>query len=202
MSSIDVLKKTIADATEKLRSRDYWNGSIFEEVVELSNDERGKWGERTLFEWIRDLTDLNASWDEDKNIGNDDGVYDISIQREAGGKKTRIEVKTASRGTGKKSNWQHENLYAENKWDKLVFVDFEYSKIWVTILNYSDVTFDRRHPIFNTKPTLRNDQNDKYKWDFRDKQMNLGVSNGHTFCYDVESLDEEKFSSFLINKLS
>ena len=64
------------------------------------------------------------------------------------------------------------------------------------------MTFNSRHEIFGTKPTLRNDQNDKYKWDFRDKQVHLGVANGHTFCYDVMNPDYDAFSEFLTNKLA
>lgn len=200
MSSLTILKETISDSVLKLRQRNYWKGSIFEEIVQLSNDERGKWGEETLFKFIKALTPYNVEWDEDQNINNDDGVYDIWIVR-SDGTKIRIEIKTASRGTGKKSNWQHENIYSCDKWDKLVFIDFEYSKIWFTILDYSEVTFDSRHNIFGTKPTLRNDQNDKYKWDFRDKQAKLGVENNYTFCYDIENPDDTKLSEFLITKL-
>jgi hypothetical protein len=201
MSTLSILNETVSDAVYKLRQRNYWKGSFFEEIVQLSNDERGKWGEQTLFKFIKELTDYNVEWDEDQNINNDDGVYDLWINR-PDGTKIRIEVKTASRGTGNKSNWQHENLYSSEKWDKLVFIDFEYSAIWFTVLDYSEVTFDSRHDIFGTKPTLRNDQNDKYKWDFRDKQVHLGVANGYTFCYDVNNTDDEQFSSFLKKKLA
>lgn len=201
MSTLSILNETVSDAVYKLRQRNYWKGSFFEQIVQLSNDERGKWGEQTLFKFIKELTDYNVEWDEDQNINNDDGVYDLWINR-PDGTKIRIEVKTASRGTGNKSNWQHENLYSSEKWDKLVFIDFEYSTIWFTVLDYSEVTFDSRHDIFGTKPTLRNDQNDKYKWDFRDKQVHLGVANGYTFCYDVNNTDDEQFSSFLKNKLA
>lgn len=201
MKSLSILNETVSDAVKKLRDRNYWKGSFFEEVVQLSNDERGKWGEETLYKFIKELTSFDVEWDEDQNINNSDGVYDIWINR-PDGTKLRIEVKTASRGTGNKSAWQHENLYASEKWDKLVFVDFEYSTIWFTILDYSDLEFDSRHSIFGTKPTLRNDQNDKYKWDFREKQVYLGVANGYTFCYDLNNPDDEELSDFLVKKLS
>lgn len=201
MSSRTILNETVNDAVKKLRQRNYWKGSYFEEIVQLSNDERGKWGEETLYKFIKALTSHDVAWDEDQNINNSDGVYDIWINR-PDGTKLRIEVKTASRGTGKKSAWQHENLYASEKWDKLVFIDFEYSTIWFTVLDYSDVTFGSRHETFGTKPTLRKNQNDKYKWDFRDKQVYIGVANGHTFCYDVENPDDEALSEFLTNKLA
>jgi hypothetical protein len=200
MQSLTILGETVADAVKKLRNRKYWKGSLFEEVVQLSNDERGKWGEKTFYDLIKFLTPYDVQWDEDQNINNIDGVYDIWINL-PDGNKIRIEIKTASRGTGSKSSWQHENLYASEKWDKLVFIDFEYSTIWFTVLDYSEVVFDARHKVFGTKPTLRNDQNDKYKWDFRDKQVHLGVANGYTFCYDVDNPNDDEFSAFLKNRL-
>lgn len=157
MSSLTILKETISDSVLKLRQRNYWKGSIFEEIVQLSNDERGKWGEETLFKFIKALTPYNVEWDEDKNISNNDGVYDIWIIF-FDGKKVRIEVKTSGIGNGKTISWQHENIYSSEKWDKLAFIDFDYSKIWITVLNYSDMSFHSRHKVFGTKPTLRNDQ--------------------------------------------
>lgn len=201
MSSTSILNETISDYVLKLRSRNYWKGSIFEEIVQLSNDERGKWGEELFYKLVKTFTPYNVEWDEDKNINNNDGVYDIWINK-PDGSVIRIEVKTASRGTGNKSNWQHENLYSSKKWDKLVFLDFEYSKIWITVLNYDEVTFDSRHPFFGTKPTLRNNQDDKYKWDFREKQVMIGVDNNCTFCYDVEQNVDKDLANFLLEKLA
>jgi len=201
MESRSILTETVRCAVNKLRNRNYWKGSFFEEIVKLSNDERGKWGEENFYKFIKSLTSYSVEWDEDRNINMSDGVYDIWINR-PDGTKLRIEVKTASRGTGKESNWQHENIYASEKWDKLVFFDFEYSTIWITILDYSELSFDSRHVVFGTKPTLRSDQQDKYKWDFRDKQIQLGIFKGHTFCYDIDNSDDDEFSNFLKNKLA
>lgn len=199
MSSLTILKETISDSVLKLRQRNYWKGSIFEEIVQLSNDERGKWGEETLFKFIKALTPYNVEWDEDKNISNNDGVYDIWIIF-FDGKKVRIEVKTSGIGNGKTISWQHENIYSSEKWDKLAFIDFDYSKIWITVLNYSDMSFHSRHKVFGTKPTLRNDQSDKYKWNFGLKQLRLGMEYNYTFCYDTENPDDKKLSKFLLEK--
>lgn len=206
MNSLSIIQDTLAEAQQIIVDRDYWIGSIFETLATRGTpDDAGKWGEKTIWKLITTTTDLDAKWNGDKNTQTDDGIYDIWIKRNAGGKKTRIEVKTSRFGVS--GSWQHENLIKEkDKWDKLVLVDFEYLTIWITILNHSDMVFDDKHPIFGTTPCLRDNKKskmrtDKYKWDFRPLQIQRGVASGLTFCYDVKEPDDEALSQFLKEKL-
>ena len=47
---------------------DYWKGSYFEDIVKLTNDERGKWGEHLFRDLIKYPTiEMPVMWDADKN---------------------------------------------------------------------------------------------------------------------------------------
>jgi hypothetical protein len=176
-----------------------WVDSPFEKITLLSNDERGKWGEETIFNCIQNLTNFKVEWTGDSNTNQKDGVYDIIIRHND--KKIRIEVKTATRGNTKTANWQHENIYASNKWDKLILFDINFFSFYITIIDYNEMTFNSRHHIFNRKPTLRNNQDDKYKFDFGNIQQKNGIISGLTFHYDLTNPDKTKFSEFLMAKL-
>lgn len=181
--------------------KDIWEDSPFRQITLLSNDERGKWGEEFVANLIKNLTDLTVEWNGDNNTNQDDGVYDIMVSNVSNEIKNRIEVKTASRGSGTDANWQHENVYASNKWDKLIFFDFDLFGFYLTIIDYKDMKFDVRHPIFGRKPTLRNNQDDKYKVDFGIQQQKRGLVSGHTFWYDISNPDEEGLKQHLIKHL-
>ena len=181
--------------------KDIWQDSPFRQITLLSNDERGKWGEEFVSNLIKKLTDLDVEWDGDNNTNQDDGVYDVVISRNQNSKKSRVEIKTASRGTCNNPNWQHENVYASNKWDKLIFFDFDLFGFYLTVIDYSDMTFDKQHPVFGRKPTLRNNQDDKYKIDFGIQQQKRGLESGHTFWYDITNPDEEGLKNHLIKHL-
>lgn len=198
MSASQFLVQSVNDAYENRINR--WGNSPFEKLTLLSNDERGKWGERVVFNLIQKLTTLEVVWDEDHNINNEDGVYDIAITHN--GVKYRIEVKTATRGNGEAPNWQHENIYSSHKWDKLILFDVDFYGGFITIIDYEDMIFGDKHPIFNRKVTLRKEQVDKYKFDFGIKQQVNGISNGMTFRYNLNNFDEDKLSRFLVEKLT
>ena len=93
--------------------KDYnpYKNSPFEQLLTLTSDDRGKWGEKFLHNNIK-LSGLKSKWDGDSNTGNVDGsVYDILINLNR-----RTEVKTATNGLNKRSRkltntWQHENIY-------------------------------------------------------------------------------------------
>jgi hypothetical protein len=176
-----------------------WKDSPFENLTYLSNDERGKWGERFIFNLIKLNTNLSVEWDEDSNTNNNDGVYDIAILHN--NNKIRIEVKTATRGNTKTSNWQHENIYSSNKWDKLLLFDIDFYGFYITIIDYEDMVFNHKHSIFGRKPTLRNNQDDKYKFDFGDKQQKNGIDSNLTFYYDLTNPQDDELVNFLTSKI-
>lgn len=199
MTVTEFLVESIETAYEN--RKDIWQDSPFRQITLLSNDERGKWGEEFVSNLIKKLTNLNVEWNGDSNTNQDDGVYDVVVSKNHSKKKTRVEIKTASRGTCGAANWQHENVYASNKWDKLIFFDFDLFGFYLTVIDYNDMTFDTRHPVFGRKPTLRNNQDDKYKIDFGIQQQQRGLDSGYTFWYDITNPDEEGLKNHLIKHL-
>lgn len=200
-----ILADTLETIKEEILSRDYWVGSPFEFLAQRGGpDDTGKWGEMFLYHLISTLTYFDIEWGGDKN-NRGDGTYDLWFFLD--GKKVRIEVK-ASR-YGKSEKWQHENIIRTgDPCDKLVFIDFEYSTAWITILDCKkELYFDMKHPVFGTTPCLRDkdtsgSRTDKYKWDFRKLQVERGVANSLTYCHDVFEPDFEQLSEFLITKLA
>ncbi len=169
----------------------YWDGSKFEDVANLGADKRGQWGEE-LLEDILVAGGFTVTGTGNDNIGNDDGsVFDMDINGE------RTEVKTSIA----QSQWQHENIYAENKWDKIVFVDVAYDTIYFTVLDYDEMVFDDKHPILGRKPTLRQAREDAYKFDFGVATFQKGIAGGLTFAYNMTNPDDKGLVSFFANRL-
>ena len=189
------------------KSASYWSGSIFESVTNFSTDYKGKFGEELLFNTIKELTDIPVQWDADSNTSNDDGVYDLFWTNEDG-KKVRVEVKTSGRtvSNGKPIGWQHENVYfSDNKWDKLVFIDYDANDImFVTVVDYDTVVKDNvlDLSIFGKKGHQRKNEEGKAKVDFSMKSVQNGIDSGVTFEYDFNNPSDELFALFLLNKLA
>lgn len=193
------LQKTIRATLNNSRKNTYWERSIFEELVRLGNDERGKWGEETFASYVTELTQKELCWEGDRNNNTCDGVYDMFYECTNSCKKVRIEQKTAFRGS--KGNWQHEGICDSHMWDRLVLFDVDYSTMYVTILKYEEVDFNDRHVVFQNKMHLRKNENNKYKWDFGTKQLTLGQEYGLTFALDVVDPDYNKFANFIQTRL-
>lgn len=189
------LKTKLIESVENIsKDKDcVWKNSVFYPLIHLSNDERGKWGESFLNDVLSEITD-NAIWLKDKNIKQNDGIYDIKILNK------RIEVKTALRGT-KNYSWQHENIYNERVWDYLMLVDVDVEGIYFTSMQYEDFIFGKKHEIFNKTPTLRKGQTDKYKFDLSINNIHSGINSGLTFYYDVMKDNSKALKSFMKEKL-
>lgn len=190
MSIASILTNTIATAVDN--SNDYWVGSPFQDLIPLTNDDRGDWGEDFLSQ-ILNQAGVENTWLGSKNINQGDGTYDIQT---ASG--TRIEVKTATSA----NCWQHENIYAAPVWDYIAFVDVEFDRVTITFISHSDLSValtpeNVKHPVFNRTGTLRSAQQDKYKYDFGKKQHALGVANGYSFVYIVDNPDEEGLINYI-----
>jgi hypothetical protein len=207
-----VLETTLNDIQNEILLRDYWIGSPFEFLAQRGGpDDTGKWGEMFLYHMISCLTYFDIEWGGDNNK-REDGTYDLWFFLDD--RKIRIEVKTSR--FGKTETWQHENIIRYgDPCDKLVFVDFEYSTAWITILDcknvppttISEMYFGCKHPAFGTTPCLRDgktskSRKDKYKWDFSPKHIERGVASGLTYCHDVTEPDFKSFSEFLIDSLT
>mgnify|MGYP001158623993 FL=1 len=172
---------------------DYWEGSHFEDIVKLTNDERGKWGEELFRDLIKYPTiEMPVMWDADKNTDPTDGVYDMFIESNSGDK-LRIEVKTSGRtiSKGKPVGWQHENIYfGGNKWDKLVFVDYDADDVmYITIVDYNQVVTNGQIDLslFGKNGHCRKNEDGKAKVDFSMKSLQNGIDVGVTFKYDINN---------------
>ena len=188
---VSILKESLV--TENPNA-DYWENSVFKNLVIQNNDYRGSWGESITHNWCI-AAGLPSEWDEDSNINCEDGVYDVVING------FRVEVKTSFSS----KNWQHENIYlSEDKCDKVAFVDVDAENIYITILDQdllSPAASDPDYQILGKRPTLRNNQDDKWKFDFSKRTIRIGIEMGYTFVYNVENPDVEGLSEFLRSKL-
>jgi hypothetical protein len=200
------MEDLIRELTEEYTKQGtYWKNSCFENVVTLSTDYKGRWGEDYFRRILEKYTNIPVQWDEDSNTSNDDGVYDLFWVVD--GKKYRVEVKTSGRTVSKgiAKGWQHENVYfLDNKWDKLVFVDYDANDmIYITIVDYDQVvkngTIDLS--LFGKNGHCRKNEEGKAKVDFSMKSIENGIAKGVTFKYNIKNQDNEALSTFLNNKL-
>jgi hypothetical protein len=182
-----------------LKSNLFWKGSEFEYLINtgLSSDNRGKWGENFINKLINAYTDFNSVWLADGNTSHNDGsIFDILIN------KYRTEIKTATSGMDSRRNrltytFQHENIYEENIWDKLILLDVEPSGFYITVLNHSEMVFgDDRHPILEKKSTKHLSA---WKFDTSLSVLKRGIENGLTIYLSMDEIEKstKKLSDFL-----
>jgi hypothetical protein len=175
-----------------------WKGSPFEFMYGWSNDERGKFGEEWLLSVCQDVANLKCQWDGDSNTRPiDGGTYDMIINLI---KRLTTEIKTAM-SCASSANWQHENIYAKSVWDKLTFLDFDYDKIYITVLMPSNMTYlfqNEQDPILGKKATLRESQEDKWKFDYSRRTLANSIKAGYTFTYDWNNPDDAGLIAHLL----
>ncbi len=196
MSVRTILDETIKEAIDN--SSDSWKGSPFELLIGITNDERGRWGEKFLFRIIKESAGIDSTWDGDCNTRpKDGGTYDILVNLI---RKLKNEVKTAFSCTSS-ANWQHENIYAKSVWDKLTFVDVDYDKIYISVLTPENMEYlfrNERDPVLGKKATLRESQQDKWKFDFSRATVKNAIAAGYTFCYDYNNPDDAGLIAHLL----
>ena len=165
-------------------TNEVWYKSPFKGLKEVSNDDRGEWGEDFLQKLISDVTELSVTWDGNNNTSNDDGIYDIKVN------KKRTEVKTATVGYNKKTKkvtntYQHENIYEEDIWDNLLLLDIKPEGFYITHIEYNDMCFgDEVHPILKKKSTKHLSA---WKFDTSRAVLQRGLENGYTIYVEVNS---------------
>jgi hypothetical protein len=185
---MNIVESVTDEYTSKPKKKNIWLGTPFEELVTLSPDERGHWGEKLVYTLITYLLpNIDCFWDSNKNTSNEDGsIWDILIGI------FRTEVKTAFLGTNEKS-FQHENLHKDKEWDKVLFVDVVQNGIWFTVQNKSDIPFgDTLHKILNVKSTPHLSG---HKFDLSLYRCEKLVKSGDCFFYNLE--DNEGLIKFL-----
>jgi hypothetical protein len=162
----------------------------------MASDPKGSWGEKFVKELISSLTSYVVVWHGDSNVGNANGdVFDMEING------YRTEVKTATSGVSNKTNelsetYQHENLYGENVWDKIVFLDVLPNSFYISVLSYDSMSgvllnkhhhtgskdckvcdTRKQHPIFGRMATYHLNS---WKFDTSRSVLNKGIDNGIT----------------------
>lgn len=191
-----ILDETIKEAIDN--SKELWKGSPFESLTTITNDERGRWGEKFLFRVITEIAGIESTWDGDSNVRpKDGGTYDILVNLM---KRLKNEVKTAF-CCSHDANWQHENIYAKSVWDKLTFVDVDYDKIYITVLMPTNMEYlfnNERDPILGKKATLREAQEDKWKFDYSRKTLANSIKAGYTFVWDYTAPDDNGLVAHLL----
>ena len=190
----ETIKTLINEAYENDNSTN-WNGSPFEKLIVMSNDARGRWGERLACQFLT-LAGIPYQWNADCNNQQSDGIYDIKAAD------TRIEVKTAASFTV----WQHEPIYAAPLWDQLFLIDVLYDKIYLTILSHTYllpilVPGSVKDPCLGKGATLRKNKDDGYKFDFSSKSHRNGLLNELTFEYDYNAPDITGLIDFIKERL-
>lgn len=174
--------------TKDCKKKNYWSGSDFEKLLNLSSDARGKWGEELLYQLITLYTCLKVEWEGDKNTSREDGsIWDIFINF------FETEVKTAMKNSSS-DVWQHEKIVEAPVWKKTIFVDIEYSGIWFTVQNYGDIPYGKdKHKILNKKSTFHLDG---WKFDLSKNHISKLQSLGYSFFYDVKKPNNEGLKLF------
>lgn len=171
---------------------DPWETSPFKDLLKLTIDTRGKIGEQIISQSLH--ADSNNIFNEDIsdiNKHENDKHYDLKVND------LSIEVKTAYRDSN--DSWQHENIYQTNGSDIIVFVDFDYTQFYITIVSTNDIPFkdirDNTIMFGRKHTTLRKGKEDGHKFDFSQHTIDTLITAGacQTFSSDATPSEIAKF---------
>lgn len=170
------------------KRKNYWAGSQFENLIELSSDEKGLYGEELIQKLFLKLTSKSIIWEKNSNVGRKDGsIWDIQIDN------YRTEIKTAML-TPSSGIWQHEKLVQDDCWDKVIFVDIDYSGIWFTIQSHFEIPFhESKHKILNKKSTWHLGG---WKFDLTKKHLEKLEKHNTSFFLDMRNKDFDGLKMF------
>lgn len=132
-----------------------WEDSPFKNLLKLTIDGRGRIGEEIV---SQSLHTTSMNFNEDITDTNNGDKYDLIIEGQ------KVEVKTAYRDS--RNSWQHENIYKNAAVDKIIFIDFDYNNVIITVAPASSIPFEEKNKTFGKKATLRKNKDDGYKLDF------------------------------------
>jgi hypothetical protein len=132
-------------------------------------------------------------------VKQENGIWDILIKLIPTDK--RLEVKTAFKDTSD-DKWQHDNIYQEDYWDVIIFVDVDYDKIYFTIQDREDIPFDNDgHKILKGKGDNGGKKSTRHlsAWKFDLNRTHLGILEKHGFTYELQisNPDYESLNNFL-----
>lgn len=190
----EIITNLVNEFANRSKKKDYWSGSVFEPLLAIGSDERGELGEKIIYEIFSKYTKFKVSWDGNKNIARKDGsIWDILVNIFTN------EVKTAMRGSTS-ATWQHEKIVEANCWDKIIFIDIDYSSIWFTVQNHSQIPFnDSKHEILGKKSTYHLGG---WKFDLSLRQLKILEKEGYSFEYQMDGSNLDELIAFLIRHFS
>lgn len=185
---VNYLIQTQDEVRAQVGSVNPWEYSIFKELVSFSADKRGELGERWVSDWIG-ASDIEVI-DDVTTKTNFGEAFDMIIEGDV-----KVEIKTAYRGLS--NSWQHENLYKLGCCAYVVFVDVDYTSIYLSIVEMEHIPFDARNAMFGKKATLRQGRSDGYKLDFSPTTIKNLTKAGKTLTIDPNTTTNEEISSFI-----
>jgi hypothetical protein len=179
--NMNFIDKLTESYIEKSKRKDYWSGSYFEKFLNLSSDEKGQYGEELIKNLFEQLTSIFVEWEGNTNVGRKDGsIWDILINNY----KTEIKMAMLTFSSG---IWQHEKLVEDCCWDKVIFVDVDYSGIWFTVQNHSQIPFHTsKHSILNKKSTWHLGG---WKFDLTEQHLKKLEKHGMSFYLEMKNMD-------------
>lgn len=180
---------------EEKSKRDIWEDSEWKYIAQLENDDVGKVGE-TIIDTICEKSNITSNIDGSKTKqiggGNGDGII----------KCRTCEIKTARLGSDERS-FQHELGETPWKADYMIFLDIAPKKMYVTIFkNFTKDFYEssgrdnsiKCKPIFPTKSITWRKKTGAFKLD---TTIKINNSNKNTFDFDVNTIDAERFRTFI-----
>lgn len=192
-----MIERLIEKYSYKNKRKEFWKGSKFEPLIEQTSDARGNWGEELIYTQFTSA-DIDCVWTKDTNVKQKNGIWDILIKLLP--KDKRLEVKTAFKDTND-DKWQHDNIYEEDYWDMIIFVDVDYDKIYFTIQNKEDIPFDcDGHKILTGQGNNGGKKSTRHlsawKFDLNRKQLGILEEHGFTYKLDINNPDYESLNNF------
>lgn len=169
ISSIGILERLGNEALLKQNTSNQWRNSTLFSINELKADYSGKVGELYMEELCRKC---GIPVETTGDVNSKDGTYDQKILDK------KVEIKTARLGGDK---FQHESLSSSGS-EFWAFIDITPEECYLTLLPNFDL--NQRHPILLTKPTLRKNTTNVFKWDFSVKHINTLIQHGAAIKID------------------
>ena len=196
----DIVKQIIDTKYEEVKKRNIWEGSNFENISKVENDDVGKIGEKIINDLCK-LSDLHAEIDgiQTKQVGGGCGDGIICFKT--------VEIKTARLGSDEKS-FQHE--LGEVPWNAeyMIFLDISPNKIYITIFkNFTQEFYEESgknnsikcEPCFPTKSITWRKLKGAFKLDTTMTINEKNVKNKNTYVIENDNLelDEEEFRNYI-----
>ncbi len=194
----DIVKQIIDTKYEEVKKRNIWEGSNFENISKVENDDVGKIGEKIINDLCK-LSDLHAEIDgiQTKQVGGGCGDGIICFKS--------VEIKTARLGSDEKS-FQHE--LGEVPWNAeyMIFLDISPNKIYITIFkNFTQEFYEESGknnsikcgPCFPTKSITWRKLKGAFKLDTTIIINEKNVKNNNTYVIENNNLNIEEFRNYV-----